>query len=374
MSTVATALAPDPAFPRRDELLDAASLPARLGPRLGRHVEECELLRATYHPGRSLRVLLRVEADGETFLVSARMARAGRGSHSDEELPAAIFRFPADRKLVHLPRLMSGEWPRIRNVAIASTRVLGYAPERAATVAAHDASGNVIGIVKLLAPDAAARTASIHDALAARGFPAPFLLERWPELSALAVAPVAGKAVERLEDWAAFGAALAELHALQPVAAPRARASADAAAATIALVRPDVAAAAHRLAAALRRTAEPVVPLVCLHGDVHPKNALVEAGTATLVDLDDVHAGSAAVDLGSALAGLRYEQLVGRRDDAAAHAFLDGYGTLPDEASLRRQTAEALLTERALRAITRLRSEGLERLDEILAAGLEELG
>ena len=47
---------------------------------------------------------------------------------------------------------------------------------------------------------------------------------------------------------------------------------------------------------------------------------------------------------------------------------------MPDAASLRWYTAAALLHERALRSITRLRSDGLARLGDVLAAGLEELG
>jgi Ser/Thr protein kinase RdoA (MazF antagonist) len=142
-------------------------------------------------------------------------------------------------------------------------------------------------------------------------------------------------------------------------------------------VRPDVAELALALEQALRDAPPGPARLVCLHGDVHAKNVLVHDGGAALVDLDDVAGGDAAADLGSALAGLRYGELVGRAGRESAQPLLDGYADeapLPGVDALRWHTAAALLGERALRAVTRLRPAGLEQLDEVLAAGLEELG
>src|SRR5215203_7386748 len=114
MTTVAAvALAPDPMFPHRDELLDDFALRVRLSELFGHQVDRCERARTRYHPGRSLRVLLRVEADGATRYVSGRMfapgtsasrferARAGGGGGvlHDEELSTVFSIFPFDRKL-----------------------------------------------------------------------------------------------------------------------------------------------------------------------------------------------------------------------------------------------------------------------------------
>ena len=77
MSVTVAALAPDATFPLRDALLGDESLRDRLSALLDRDVVRCERRRATYHPGRSLRVLLDVWIDGDLELVSARMFAPG---------------------------------------------------------------------------------------------------------------------------------------------------------------------------------------------------------------------------------------------------------------------------------------------------------
>ena len=77
------------------------------------------------------------------------------------------------------------------------------------------------------------------------------------------------------------------------------------------------------------------------------------------------------MDVGSVIAGLRYEACAGllADDDCSRliNAFLNGYG-LDEESrtSLRWYVAAALLEERALRAVTRIRLGGLQKLPEIL--------
>jgi hypothetical protein len=389
------ALAPDPVMSRRDELLDDDALVSRLSSLLGVQVDRCERIRTTYHPGRSLRVLLRVESADATRHVSARMfapctstsrferarVAAGGAALHDEELATVFTIFPFDRKLHALPRLLDGSWPPLPGAGRPRFRLVAHAPERAATAAAVDGDGRALAFVKLYAEATVARTACVHWALRSRGLRVPALLAAWPELRAVAVEPVRGRPPADGRGWRAFGAALARLHRLAPLDRRRfTRFDPDAlgaAATTIGALRPDVATAAFALERSLRR-APPArgARLVCLHGDVHPKNAVVDGADAWLVDLDDVAAGNAAADLGSALAGLRYAALVGG-GEADGGALLDGYrrwAPLPEAHALRWHTAAALLGERALRAITRLRPDGLARLDAVLTAGLDELG
>ena len=66
MTVAAPALAPDRVFPRRDDLLDDDLVRGRLCDLLGAGIERCDRVRVTYHPGRSLRVLLRVEVEAGT--------------------------------------------------------------------------------------------------------------------------------------------------------------------------------------------------------------------------------------------------------------------------------------------------------------------
>jgi aminoglycoside phosphotransferase (APT) family kinase protein len=178
-----------------------------------------------------------------------------------------------------------------------------------------------------------------------------------------------------------YGAALAALHELPaPHGLPRfTRLDAErqpSAAGLVARARPDVAALALRLAGELaaRRPDDAGAP-VALHGDVHPKNGLLlPDGRIALIDLDQCGLGPAAIDLGSLVAGLRYRTLVGgdaARAAALEHALLDGYAerrALPAPGALSWHVAAALLSERALRAVNRIRPEGLEHLEDVLRA------
>jgi len=110
-----------------------------------------------------------------------------------------------------------------------------------------------------------------------------------------------------------------------------------------------------------------------VHGDVHLKNGLLQGRRIALIDLDQTGLGTAAMDLGSALAGLRYRALVDdetARGERARSALLDGYASareLPGRADLDWHIAAALLSERALRAVNRVREDGLAHLGAVLA-------
>jgi Ser/Thr protein kinase RdoA (MazF antagonist) len=183
---------------------------------------------------------------------------------------------------------------------------------------------------------------------------------------------------EQLEATRRFGAALATLHSLPvPDGLPRfARLDPERhgqAAELLGRALPDVAGAAHRLVAELAGSPAPADPPVCVHGDVHPKNGLLQGRRVALIDLDQAGPGPAAAELGSALAGLRYHALVAdeaARGERLQRALLDGYADrrdLPDRAVLAWHVAAALLTERGLRALNRLRPEGLARMGAVLA-------
>jgi len=216
----------------------------------------------------------------------------------------------------------------------------------------------------------------VHGALRMRGLRVPAVVAAWPSLRAFAVEPAEG---ERLDGtgWDAFGHALARLHSLAPLDCRRLTRldpeSLRGAATTIAALRPDAASLVDEVEHALLASVPRRPHVVCVHGDAHPKNVLVAGVDAQLVDLDDVAGGPAAADVGSVLAGIRVDALLGRRDPACADAFLDGYGP-HDPETVRWYTAAALLRERALRSITRLRTEALDRLPDMLAAAREELG
>ena len=81
------------------------------------------------------------------------------------------------------------------------------------------------------------------------------------------------------------------------------------------------------------------------------------------------------LDVASVIAGLYYDCCVGSISKSLRQtfttAFLSGYG--PVECSLRWHVAAALLEERALRAINRVRKAGLKKLPELLWLAIEVL-
>lgn len=171
---------------------------------------------------------------------------------------------------------------------------------------------------------------------------------------------------------------LARFHGLDDAAVPR-RTSADARAELLRRIRPArgyapaLAREIHHLHAAIEglRDGTPPGPEGLVHGDFHPGQVLVDGDRIVLLDLERVHRGETASDLGSWAAQLDLLAVRGKISDAERPAalFLDAYaaagGALPDPARLRFWTAAALL-ELALREMRRLKGDWPARTAAIL--------
>ncbi len=443
-------LMPDPALPSRDLLLDPGAVSDRLSGLLGRNgqlgVDKCVLIRAKYRIGESLRVVYRLEIAGRTFVVAGRAFPAGtpaatsavrraapdlipvgelRAVTHDPLLDTVWWTFPNDRRLRGLDALLRPTFdlaaPLVGVPRWTSSEVVEYAPERSVTLRAIGRDGAVSAYVKAYAPGTtdlrslARRYAMVERALghSATDVSSPkplwwsdthsaLLMEampgrQWDQLEVASVAPALrslGAAIATLHD-APFEADTTSIPALpQPFSRfrrldmTRIRHTAE----LIGVARPDVADASRRLADALATRQPSPARRVLLHGDCHPKNALVQGDHVALIDLDQAGIGPAAADVGSFLARLIQARLVDgdgidgitrdgsdidRSDsDDLAGAFLDGYSTvrpLPDAVSLAWHTAAAVLVERSMRAVNRVHPEVLAQLDSLLAAGLTTL-
>ena len=415
-------LPPDRALPHRDRLLDAAAVARRLAPRLGAHgpitIDACVCRRVKYRVGESLRVLYQIRSGAATYLVAARAFPVGRSDGAyrravagavtceplhavlhDAELDAVFWTFPNDRKIARLPLLVRPgrtRKPRIAGPWIGS-RLVAYAPEKSATAQCLSARGEVLAYAKLYAGDEGRDTAAVYAALGQAGAAAgghlrvPRLVAYLPRWRMLLLEPVAGPRIADLNGQAllagmrGLGAAVATLHGLPAPALPRFTRfdpqRLQQAARLVGWMRPELAGRARQLARELIGRYEPGAERPgWLHGDVHLKNGIVTPHGVSLIDFDQAALGPACADLGSMLAELRYCRCIGRYsrgDERALRAqFLAGYASvrsLPDPAVLRWNTAAALLAERALRAINRMRPEGLLHLDEVLAGAWELL-
>ena len=402
-------------------------------------VRAAVLVRAKYRIGESLRVVYRLDLrSGEAITVTARVfpgeasvgvarrAAQAAGPHPveladgsalrpvvhDREHNAVWWTFPHDRRLRRVGDLLRPGHDLARLAEAGGTwrasEVVEYAPERSVTLRATDSDGDDVAYVKAYAPGTvdvtalAGRYEFVASELRRSGdavaVPAPIgwscerdLLvleamtgERWADLDR-----------ERGDARAALfrlGAAIAQLHAIgarwladgSPGSLDgfgefgRLRmARVDHSAELVALARPDVTARVRRLRVALAAGPPAGDDRVLLHGDCHPKNALLDRDRVALVDLDQAGLGSAAADLGSLLARLHQDALIHGRSGATAEdaetlgrLALQGYAAvrpLPSDASLRWHTVAAMVAERAVRAVNRVNGPALERLDDLLA-------
>jgi tRNA A-37 threonylcarbamoyl transferase component Bud32 len=415
--------AADPRLPQRDLLLDEREVARRLSASLGLrgrlHISVCERVRTKYRAGDSLRVLHRVRVEGRNYTIAARTFNAGeslrayeRAAHAavecaplravlhDAELETVFWTFPNDRKLAGLDALreVPPEFARLFAPAWTHSRLVAYAPEKCATAQCLDDDSRVVAYAKVYAGDEGRRVYHTYRELGRqlRSVSASLTLPRALAyddarrtllLEAVEGSRVADLRAEELpRGYHQLGAALAALHSLQaPEGLPAFErltvGRIKRAALVIGSARPDVRREASELAAELeRRYVTREEAHVCLHGDVHTKNFITRGDALTLIDLDQCASGDAAADLGSLLASLIYGAITSGASQSSikslGEAFLSGYESaraLPSRASLRWHTAAALLAERALRSVNRVRPEGLARLRELLAAALDAL-
>lgn len=416
-------MAPDPRLPQRDLLLDEREVARRLSASLGMKgqlmVSACERVRTKYRVGDSLRVMHRIRVGGRDYTVAARAFAAGESRRAyeramlaavecaplrpllhDAELETVFWTFPNDRRLsgLGLLRDVPPELARLFAPQWTHSRLVAYAPEKCATAQCLDDESRVVAYAKVYAGDEGRRVYETYRALGRQltSGDAAFMLPRaraYDEARrTLLLEPVEGTRVADLgnEDlprgYKQLGAALAALHSIRapeelPAFERLTLARIRRAELVVGTTRPDARFDASRLAEELARRFEPSTEArVYLHGDVHPKNAVARGNSLTLVDLDQCGAGDPAADIGSLLAGLTYADITGgaaaSSTKALGEAFLSGYRsvrTLPATHSIRWHTAAALLAERALRAVNRVRPEGLARLRELLAAAFDVL-
>lgn len=408
-------LATDPALPQRDLLLDLDEVTKRLSAQLGPSgpikIDSCERLRIKYSPGASLRLLHRIQIGAVSYTVAAHTFTEGRSKSAyeraegkaiccgpllpimrDAELDTVYWTFPNERKITNLcvlqmppsqlASLLDNQWTR--------SRIVAYAPEKCVTAECLNDEDELLAYAKVYS-DGEPSSFGIYDRLwqgisaAKSNLRIPRALAYLEEYRTLLLEPIVGFRItdlcgaDRLNGFRQLGTALAALHSLYvPDDLPPFKrldpGHLQKAAGIIGQSRPDVRELAAKVAEELcGMWTAPTDAQVCLHGDVHPKNAIVQSGRVALIDLDQAGAGPATADLGSLLAALRYSRCVGilsptdERD--LSKAFLSGYREareLPERSYLRWYVAAALLAERALRSVSRIRQEGLQHLNELL--------
>jgi hypothetical protein len=399
-----TLLAPDPTLPQRDSLLDpdvlhrALSARLRVGP-----IRHCRVLRVKYRVGESVRVLVGLDTPRGLMRVTVRGFPQGSGQLAyrsameratvrADSLPVAfypaleavVWTFPNDRRLAGLRPLMEQAPPGLAEHWTRS-ELVSYAPEKAAIVRALDASGGVLGYAKLYVGDGAIRGRALHEALVdVDGVRTPRVLgidsgEHMLTVEAMPGSPLSSLRNGQLVDGVhALGHALAALHSARLPAAPRFErldvSRLLTAAELIGRAQPAVSPELQHLALLLEeRSHDAEGETRLLHGDVHPGNAILGGESLALVDLDAISLGPPAADLGSFLACLRYARVTGKLSVALERslgdALREGYGErrpLPASEAIAWHISAALLAERALRAVNRVRTDGLAHLPSLL--------
>ena len=399
-----TLLANDPAMPQRDVLIDETVMAEYLSRLVARYgdfgINRCGRLRTKYRVGSSLRVLYEVSGSGHSYRIAARafprthhVSNQFSANHEiyAPELNTIFWIFPDDRKIKNLAVLkkIPAELREIGGREWVGSHIVGHVPEKSVTVQCLGDDRTILAYAKIYAGEEGryiyAAYQELHAALKAGvvQLEIPRVLSYSAAHHLLLLEPAPGVPLsslgtdDRKNAYRRLGEVLRKLHHLRPPSAtPRStRLTPNGlaqAAATIAQVRPEVAGRVQQLANRLIAGHEEIFEAkpVLLHGDLHPKNVLMDDDRLCLLDLDQAATGAAALDLGSVIAGLYCEACVGllTRSELSSliTVFLTGYGAA--EASLRWHVAAALLEERALRAVTRIRFGNLQRLGEILTA------
>lgn len=431
VSDAARELPQDPHLPWRDRFFDdqwvAEMFADRLGERGRLEIQRVERLRAKYRIGESLRMVHRVWIDDAPHLVSMRMRATGadtmfadarrgertcsplRGVWYAADLQAVFWTAPNDRCLTGLetlatPPTLAGQiYPGALEI-----EVVGYNPERAAIARLSTHSEGAVGFVKLYAGNdlEPARRALLWLEHATAAVSSPLRVPRlraWDDRRRLLIVDrVAGQHLESVpetqlvEAFTALGTALARLHALPSdaslISLPRFDAFDDEqlrrASEVVAWARPSLAECARHTVDLLVAHRPSAHERVCVHGDMNARNwlfaragsavstrsAQMASGDVGFIDFDVAASGPAAADLGSVLALLRARARTGtwtlQREADLAAAVRAGYGAVrpsPAERELRWFQAAALLVERALRSVTRVRPDQLACLESIVA-------
>lgn len=390
-------LAPDPALPQRDLLLDETLMAEYLSRLVARYchfgIQDCERLRTKYRVGTSLRVLYEVSGNGQSYRISARALPRTRlvadrlpspVEVSAPELNTVFWIYPHDRKIKNLSVLtdIPDELRNIERQTWIKSRIVAHAPEKSVTAQCIDDNDQVIAYAKIYAGDEGHQIletyAHVAKALSADDVQIPRAIAYYEQHHLLLLESVAGVSLsacaQRENAFLRLGKALRKLHDVSPPPAAQhaTRLTPEAltqATTPISQARPDVADLVHRLSSKLIAQYEHGKP-VFLHGDVHPKNILLNDNQLFLLDLDQAATGPAEVDLGSVSAGLYCDACTGTRTwreaSSLQRALLTGYGTPKNSRALRWHTAAALLQERALRSVTRVRAATLQKLPELL--------
>lgn len=384
-------LAFDAVFPQRDEILNTDAMQGNFEKILKKQIESCEIMRVKYRPEISLRAIYKLDFGSESSIFSARIFSAENFGDAlektknqtnifhDENLKTVFWKFPSDRKIKNLEKI----------VAEGKNELVAYAPEKCATFRYFNAKNEIFAYAKIFADESEGkRTFSIYQNLQSQNaelFPKAICYSA--KKQTLFVEAVEGVRVADLDEkdlpsaFELFGESIARFHNLEPTGKLEnfTRHDQEKIASTLEIVKKSRPENFEQIKDLAQKLAENFdcenAPKVTLHGDVHAKNAILQAnGKLKLIDLDQASVGCAASDIGSFLSGLFYKECIGeisgKKRRILAENFLAGYEkirALPDEKSLKIYTAKAILTERCGRAINRFRVEGLKNFAAILA-------
>ena len=411
-------LAPDAVVPQRDRLLDERWMQQWFADRLGVRAAgrgACRLVRAKYRIGESLRVRYDLDTGARRLPLAVRVFPPGvsRSIYErslaralpvngvppvvhDPALEMVAWVFPNDRKISRLADVMAPL--RCGRDEPTQAELVSWVPEKLAT-ARHATAGEtahcyakIYGDQTPLPPVAAMRAIAGVHATPLGPMRLPAVLATSDDQRLLTIEAGPGRLLATLpaacreQALRHLGAALATLHTTTPPAGLPTHdrlgvARIERAAELLGKARPDLAPRAAALARCLRVEARPAAPDVLVHGDVHARNVLCARDSITLIDLDQVALGPAAADLASVLASLACEQSSGSSSAANAarlgHALCDGYALvrpLPDRAALGWHVRAAVLVERCLRAVNRVRTDELAHLAAYLDHALRAEG
>ncbi len=310
----------------------------------------------------TLPVLLEAIRDGGSALAEALAVMTGEACNAGAQRAALLQYVPESRACARFD-VRLGRKRRARLYAKISSDGGGAATQRLMQ-ALYDSPACRDGLLRVPRPLLWQQHSGLHWQAALPGLP---LLERHPHCPPTIAAAV--------------GALAAALHdtpvpQLRRLGSDQLLGDPTACARMLGSVEPAWNATLDRLMKRLEDDAAGVrsLPHATLHGDLHPRNILIDGTQLSLVDLDGLVGGPAVLELGSWIADSLYRAMLSETPlENAQHAtaaLLDAYtarSRQPVEGRpLAWATARALLCERAYRGVANLKPGRFERVPALL--------
>ena len=329
-------VARDPALPGLAVVLDADTVSALLG-------KEAEPVHLRYKPGVSCMATFRVDGD---FVILRALTRQRFSNDKISPRRAALMQLVPEHALIIMPPAADRRITAMRNhIDLSAATPLRFKPERRMVLRKGDAM--------LKAMSEATWDRALCGARFGATLGGPDVLSVDEQNHMIATRWLHGTSAENAgpEIFSRIGATLAALHQGQAGLPLSTQVAPPAALADLERLLPELTNRIRRIRTglALALSVDNCLRVPC-HGDFSADQVMVAPdGRLTIIDWDEAGLANPATDLGSFLARLDHDSLIGVQTQNIAEAFIRGYGPQPAGVAAHHAAALAALATEGFR-------------------------